>query len=216
MLFGLVLGYVTFRLLRSVNNYQVEVLLTLAAVTGGYALASRLHVSGPLAMVVVGLIIGNGGRALAMSDTTRHYVDLFWELIDEILNAVLFVLIGMEVLLVAFSAGTLVAAAVAAAVTLLARALTVGLPVGLLHARIQTAEGGWMGADLGRPARRHLGGAGPVAAGRPAARHRARADLLRRRVFDPRPGNDHWACRSKCRDISRLIASDARWRLAAG
>ena len=98
------LGYVTFRLLKSVDNYQVEVLLTLAAVIGGYALASRLHVSGPLAMVVAGLMIGNGGRALAMSDTTRHYVDLFWELIDEILNAVLFVLIGMEVLLVAFSA----------------------------------------------------------------------------------------------------------------
>ena len=103
LLFGLVLGYVTFRLLKSVDNYQVEVLLTLAAVTGGYALASRLHVSGPLAMVVAGLMIGNHGRALAMSDTTRRYVDMFWELIDEILNATLFVLIGMEVLLVAFS-----------------------------------------------------------------------------------------------------------------
>jgi len=145
VLFGLVLGYVTFRLLGSVNNYQVEVLLTLAAVTGGYALASRLHVSGPLAMVVVGLMIGNGGRALAMSDTTRHYVDLFWELIDEILNAVLFVLIGMEVLLVAFSVGTLVAAAVAAAVTLAARALTVGLPVGLLPAAFKLPKGaGWV------------------------------------------------------------------------
>ncbi len=145
VLFGLVLGYVTFGLLRSVNNYQVEVLLTLAAVTGGYALASRLHVSGPLAMVVVGLIIGNGGRALAMSDTTRHYVDLFWEVIDEILNAVLFLLIGMEVLLVAFSAGTLVAAAVAAAVTLLARGLTVGLPVSLLHGASRLPKGaGWV------------------------------------------------------------------------
>ncbi len=81
------------------DNYHVEVLLTLAAVTGGYALASQLHVSGPLAMVVTGLMIGNQGRALAMSDTTRRYVDMFWELLDEILNAVLFVLIGMEVLL---------------------------------------------------------------------------------------------------------------------
>ena len=82
LLFGLALGYMTFRLLKSVDSYQVEVLLTLAAVTGGYALASRLHVSGPLAMVVAGLIIGNGGRRLAMSDTTRHYVDQLPEQID--------------------------------------------------------------------------------------------------------------------------------------
>jgi CPA1 family monovalent cation:H+ antiporter len=82
---------------KNVDNYQVEVLLTLAAVMGGYALASKLHVSGPLAMVVAGLMIGNHGRELAMSDTTRRYLDMFWELIDEILNAVLFVLIGMEV-----------------------------------------------------------------------------------------------------------------------
>lgn len=131
LLFGLVLGYVTFRLLRSIDHYQVEVLLTLAAVMGGYALASRLHVSGPLAMVVAGLMIGNHGRALAMSDTTRHHVDLFWELLDEILNAVLFVLIGMEVIVVTFVQGIAPAAAVAILVTLLARSLTVGLPVGL-------------------------------------------------------------------------------------
>ena len=132
LLFGLALGYLTFRLLRSVDNYQVEVLLTLAAVVGGYALATRLHVSGPLAMVVTGLMIGNHGRALAMSDTTRRYVDMFWELLDEILNAVLFVLIGMEVLLISFSAPLLAAGAAAVAVTLGARWLTVGLPVALL------------------------------------------------------------------------------------
>ena len=78
LLFGLVLAHITFRLLRSVDNYQVEVLLTLAAVTGGCALASRLHVSGLLAMVVVGLIVGNGSGARG-SDTTRHYIDLFCE-----------------------------------------------------------------------------------------------------------------------------------------
>jgi CPA1 family monovalent cation:H+ antiporter len=143
--FGLVLGYVTFRLLRSVDHYQVEVLLTLAAVTGGYAVANRLHVSGPLAMVVVGLMIGNGGRALAMSDTTRHYVDLFWELIDEILNAVLFVLMGMEVLLITFSAGIFAAAMVAVVVTLIARGLTVGLPVGALPRAFKLPKGsGWV------------------------------------------------------------------------
>lgn len=145
LLFGLVLGTITFLLLRSVDNYQVEVMLTLAAVTGGYALANRLHVSGPLAMVVVGLIVGNGGRRLAMSDTTRHYVDLFWELIDEILNAVLFVLIGMEVLLVTFTANIFMAAAVAMGVTLLARALTVGLPVSLLPGVFRLPRGsGWV------------------------------------------------------------------------
>jgi CPA1 family monovalent cation:H+ antiporter len=143
LLFGLVLGYVTFRLLKSVDSYQVEVLLTLAAVMGGYAFASKLHVSGPLAMVVAGLIIGNHGRALAMSDTTRRYLDMFWELIDEILNATLFVLIGMEVLLVTFSLNELVAAAVAVSVTLLARLLTVGLPARFLRGAFKLPRGSW-------------------------------------------------------------------------
>ncbi len=143
LLFGFAIGYVTFRLLKSVDNYQVEVLLTLAAVMGGYALASKLHVSGPLAMVVAGLMIGNHGRELAMSDTTRRYLDMFWELLDEILNAVLFVLIGMEVLLVVFSASELVAAGVAIMVTLLARLLTVGLPVPLLRKAFNLPRGSW-------------------------------------------------------------------------
>jgi CPA1 family monovalent cation:H+ antiporter len=143
LLFGGALGYVTFRLLKSIDNYQVEVLLTLAAVTGGYALANQLHVSGPLAMVVAGLMIGNHGRALAMSDTTRRYLDMFWELIDEILNATLFVLIGMEVLLVTFSLNELVAAVVAVAVTLSARLLTVGLPVRLLPRAFKLPSGSW-------------------------------------------------------------------------
>lgn len=110
LLFGLVLGYSTFKLLRSIDAYHVEVMLTPAAVMGGYALASHLHISGPLAMVVVGLIIGNGGPTLAMSDTTRRNVDLFWELVDEVLNAVLFLLIGMEALLVPCTAQTAAAA----------------------------------------------------------------------------------------------------------
>jgi len=143
LLFGLALGYATFVLLRSVDNYQVEVLLTLAAVTGGYALANKIHVSGPLAMVVAGLIIGNQGRALAMSDTTRRYLDMFWELIDEILNAVLFVLIGMEVILISFSLNELAAVAVATTVTLLARALTVGLPVAALTRALNLPVGSW-------------------------------------------------------------------------
>ena len=143
LILGLVLGYVAFRLLRSVDNYQVEVLLTLATVVGGYALAAKLHVSGPLAMVVAGLIVGNHGRALAMSDTTRRYVDMFWELIDEILNAVLFVLIGLEVLLIDFSVNELIGIALAIGVTLLARLLTVGLPVGITHKAFNLPAGSW-------------------------------------------------------------------------
>jgi CPA1 family monovalent cation:H+ antiporter len=141
--FGFALGYVTFRLLRSVDNYQVEALLTLAAVTGGYSLANHLGASGPLAMVVAGLMIGNHGRALAMSDTTRRYLDMFWQLLDEILNAVLFVLIGMEVLLVVFSVTELAAAVVAVVVTLLARLLTVGLPVRWLQTAFKLPQGSW-------------------------------------------------------------------------
>ncbi|WP_029528252.1 cation:proton antiporter [Polaromonas glacialis] len=141
--FGLVLGYVTYRMLKSVDEYQVEVLLTLAAVTGGYALARYLHISGPLAMVVTGLIIGNQGRALAMSDTTRRYLDMFWELIDEILNAVLFVLIGMEVLMINFSVPVLVAGAAAIVVTLLSRSLSVGLPVAALGGHFGLPNGSW-------------------------------------------------------------------------
>lgn len=139
--FGLVLGFVTFHLLRSIDQYQVEVLLTLAAVMGGYALASHLHVSAPLAMVVCGLMIGNGGRALAMSNHTRRYIDMFWELLDEILNAVLFVLIGLEVLLISFTAPLLVAGATAIVVTLASRWLTVGLPVGVASSFFKLPQG---------------------------------------------------------------------------
>ncbi|MEP7282021.1 MAG: sodium:proton antiporter [Rubrivivax sp.] len=141
LLFGFALGYLTFRLLRSIDQYQIEVLITLAAVMGGYALASHLHVSGPLAMVVAGLVVGNHGRALAMSDTTRHHVDLFWELLDEMLNAVLFVLVGLEVILIQFPDHIATAAAATIGVTLLARGLTVGLPVGLFHRALRLPAG---------------------------------------------------------------------------
>jgi len=129
LLYGLLIGYITFLLLRSIDNYQVEVMITLAAVMGGYVLASKLHVSGPLAMVVAGLVVGNHGRELAMSDTTRLYVDMFWEMIDDILNAVLFVLIGMEVMLIAFSWNLFAAGLAMVIMTLIARALTVWVPV---------------------------------------------------------------------------------------
>ena len=130
---GLALGYAAYRILKSVDEYHVEVLVTLALVLGGYALARAIHTSGPLAMVAAGLLIGNPGRRLAMSARTREHLDLFWELIDEILNAVLFVLIGLEVLVLTLSANYLLAGLIAIPLVLLARLVTVGVPVAILH-----------------------------------------------------------------------------------
>jgi monovalent cation:H+ antiporter, CPA1 family len=141
--FGLVLGFVTYRLLRSIDSYQEEVLITLAAVMGGYALASHLHVSGPLAMVVVGLIIGNHGRAYAMSGHTRQHVDMFWELIDAILNSILFVLIGLEITLLSYSGQLLLASLLVIAVTLFARLVSAGLPVGAFKNYFGLPDGAW-------------------------------------------------------------------------
>ena len=143
IIFGLALGYVTFLLLKSIDSYQEEVLLTLAAVLGGYALANRLHVSGPLAMVVAGLIVGNHGRASAMSNTTERHVDMFWELLDSILNAVLFVLIGLEVVLVPNSGNLVLAAISVVLVTLGARFVSVGLPVMLWQKAFSLPVGAW-------------------------------------------------------------------------
>lgn len=143
LLLGAVLGYVTYRLLRSIDSYQEEVLLTLAAVLGGYALANRLHMSGPLAMVVAGLIVGNQGRRLGMSDTTRRYHDLFWALLDSMLNAVLFVLIGLEVLVVPFNPAQLGAAACTIVITLLARLVAVGTPIAVLRSGFGLPRGAW-------------------------------------------------------------------------
>ncbi|MCB9907466.1 MAG: sodium:proton antiporter [Planctomycetes bacterium] len=131
--FGFVIGWIAFRLLKSVNNYRIEVMLTLALVMGGYALASVIHVSGPIAIVVAGLFIGNHGRQYAMSDTTRNNVDAFWELIDEILNALLFVLIGLEMLVLAFTRNLMLAGLLAIPAILLARLVSVGLPVGVIR-----------------------------------------------------------------------------------
>ena len=133
--FGLIAGYVVFRMLASIDNYQVEILLTLGLVFGGYALASALHISGPIFVVVAGLLIGNRGRQYAMSDRTREHLDDFWELIDEILNAVLFVLIGLEVLVLSFDLNYLYAGLVMIPLTLLARFISVGVPVSLMKLR---------------------------------------------------------------------------------
>lgn len=130
--YGLIIGGLCFYMLRSVNNYQVEVLLTLALVMGGYALATAIHVSGPIAMVVSGLLIGNHGRVLAMSESTREHLDMFWELIDEILNAVLFLLIGLEVLILVYHTEYFLAALALIPVVLLSRFISVSIPIQMM------------------------------------------------------------------------------------
>lgn len=135
ILLGLAIGYLAFRMLRSVDDYEVELLLTLAIATGGYALASVLHLSGPLAMVSAGLLIGNQGRALGMSERTREHLDTFWELVDSVLNAVLFLMIGLEVLVIRFSGSTLAAGLAAIPLVIAVRFVSVALPVALLRLR---------------------------------------------------------------------------------
>lgn len=130
---GLGLGFGTFFLLRQVDQYQMSVMLTLALVFAGSALAVQLHVSAPIAMVVAGLVIGNHGRRLAMSDESRRYVDGFWELIDEILNALLFALIGLELLVLPLSWLHVGAALALGGAVLLARGLTVGPGIVLMR-----------------------------------------------------------------------------------
>lgn len=143
IIFGLTLGGILYYLLKSIDSYQEEVLLTLAGVIGGNALASHWHLSGPLAMVMMGLMVGNHGRNLAMSDKTRHYVDLFWELIDEILNAILFVLIGLEVVMIAYSGNLLAAAVLTILIALLARLIVVGITTTTFNKQLALPSGAW-------------------------------------------------------------------------
>jgi len=126
---GLALGFVAYRMLRSVDNYQVEILITLALVMGCFGLAELLHTSGPIAVVVAGLLIGNQGRQWAMSEKTREHLDNFWELLDELLNAVLFVLIGLEVLVLSFQRSYLLGGLAAIPLVLAARWLSVVLQI---------------------------------------------------------------------------------------
>jgi CPA1 family monovalent cation:H+ antiporter len=133
VLFGLGIGYLAYQMLKSVDNYQVELLITIALVAGGYALADALHLSGPIAIVVAGLLIGNHGRLFGMSEKTRAHLDVFWELVDEILNAVLFVLIGLEVLVLTFTKQYLLVSLLIIPLVLFARFVAIGIPVTLLR-----------------------------------------------------------------------------------
>jgi CPA1 family monovalent cation:H+ antiporter len=144
MLFGYAIGYLTSWLLRTTDGYQVEVLVTLAAVIGGYALANHLGVSGPLAMVIAGLHVGHRRRHdHALSIDTRRRLDEFWELIDAVLNSVLFVLMGFEIILLKFEWALLGPTLVAIVLVLLARWITVALPVESLSRLFHLPAGAW-------------------------------------------------------------------------
>lgn len=130
ILFGLILGYVAFQLLRTIDDYEIEILITLACVMAGYSLASWMHLSAPLAIVVAGLIVGNDTvRGTAMSAQTEQYVDHFWELVDMLLNAVLFVLIGLEMLILELNQTFFIVMMVSIGIVLGARYLSLVLPV---------------------------------------------------------------------------------------
>jgi len=129
---GLATGWVAFKLVKSIDNYQVEILITLSLVMGGYALASEIKASGPLAVVVAGLLIGNPGRQFAMSEKTRLNLDMFWELIDEVLNSLLFVMIGLELLIIHLSAKSILAGTIAVLIVLFSRIVSIGVPQSIL------------------------------------------------------------------------------------
>jgi CPA1 family monovalent cation:H+ antiporter len=141
ILLGLALGFVVFQLLKRIDSYPLEISITIAAVMGGYALAEALDTSGPLSMVAAGILVGNQGKSFAMSETTRRNLEVFWEVVDELLNAVLFVMIGLEALLISLKPGPLVAGLVLIPIVLLSRLLTAGLPIRLLRGRFRLPRG---------------------------------------------------------------------------
>jgi CPA1 family monovalent cation:H+ antiporter len=132
ILLGLVTGYIAFLVMRRLDEHVLEIIITLALVTGTYSIAHHLHTSGPIAEVIAGLLIGNYGTRFAMSESTRLHLLTFWEIVDEILNALLFLLIGMEVLALNLSAAFLVPAALAIPLVLVARTIGVSVPVYIL------------------------------------------------------------------------------------
>ncbi len=128
-MFGYLLGYVGYLALRSIDNYVVEVMITLAIVMGGYTLADDMGISGPIAMVVAGLITGNKSMVEGMSDITRDYIGKFWEMMDEVMNAILFLLIGFEMLVIPFNLTLLWLGCITIVIVLFGRWASVSLPI---------------------------------------------------------------------------------------
>ncbi len=137
LLFGALMGYVAYFLLKSIDNYRVEVLITLAIVMCGYTLADHLHLSAPLAIIVTGIMVGTKGRTVALSATSWDYLGKFWDLIDEIFNAILFLLIGLQILVIKIHSTIMIIGCVMILVVLLARWFSVSLPVAVLRIKIK-------------------------------------------------------------------------------
>ena len=138
---GLAAGWIAFLAMRSLDEHNIEVIITLALVTVIYAIAHKIHVSGLIAVVVAGLLIGNHGARLAMSEKTREHINSFWSLIDEILNSVLFMLIGFEVIALSFAPNIVVAAVLAIPLALISRFVAVATPVSILRLRLAFSPG---------------------------------------------------------------------------
>ena len=134
---GIILGWITYKMMKSIDNYEIEVIITLAAVMGGTLIAQKLHLSAPLAMVAAGLIVGHDTvRNVAMSEITETYVDKFWELIDVFLNTLLFVMIGMELLILTFEGNYIVVGLLAIPIVLLSRYVSLWLPIKLFSKKL--------------------------------------------------------------------------------
>jgi CPA1 family monovalent cation:H+ antiporter len=138
---GWLLGWIVFRLLRKIDDYQVEVLLSIALCMGSYALADAIHMSGPIAVVVAGLFLGNNERNLAMSEQTQQYLETFWQLIDEILNSLLFLLIGLEILAIKETGAYLVLGLLGIACVLIGRCISVLIPIRIMNFVVSFPKG---------------------------------------------------------------------------
>ena len=138
---GFLTGWVAYRILKTVNEHNLEVLITLALVMGTYGIATALHLSGPIAVVIAGLLIGNHGKTFAMGETTRDHVTKFWSLLDEIMNSVLFLLIGFEILSLTWSGQIVTFALIAIPITLAARFISVSLPLSILKIKQEFTKG---------------------------------------------------------------------------
>lgn len=140
ILLGTLLESVPTSILKTIDDYSVEVMVALAMVMGGYWMASVLHISGPLAIVVAGIFIGNRGREVGMSATTEEYIDKFWEMLDEILNTVVFLLIRLELLVIKFENIYILIGIISILVVLFARFVSVGIPFFLLRLCVKFEE----------------------------------------------------------------------------
>ena len=138
---GLAFGYIAYLALKSINEHNLEVLITLALVMLTYGVAAALHLSGPIAVVIAGLLIGNHGTRFAMSDKTRDHVQKFWSLLDEIINSALFLLIGFEVFALSISGNVVVLMIIAIPLTLTARFISVATPLTALSLRRDFTKG---------------------------------------------------------------------------